>query len=145
VITLAFEQDLVPEGERLSEAFVDVVASELGKVDTACPDGVINVKFILEDEMRRLNADYREKNSVTDVLSFAYWSDGLGDGEDLGDVVICYDQAVRQAGGCVRREILMLVVHGILHVFGHDHEVEEEAEVMFGIQDSLVEKLYAIN
>jgi rRNA maturation RNase YbeY len=76
-------------------------------------------------EIRRLNARYRKKDRSTDVLSFPSGND-LPDGlEVLGDVVISVDQAAKQAAGTRRsldEELEILLIHGILHLLGYDHE-----------------------
>lgn len=90
-------------------------------------DAELSVLLVSDAEMQRLNRDYRGKDRPTDVLSFAQ---GEGDGPAppgmLGDVVISVDTADRQARE--RRETLgreseRLLIHGILHLLGYDHEV----------------------
>ncbi len=77
------------------------------------------VRFVSDREMRRLNATYRQRQGPTDVLSFP------DDGGHLGDVVIAVPTARRQAsarGHGVERELRVLMLHGLLHCLGHDHE-----------------------
>ena len=91
--------------------------------------------------MRALNAEHRAIDEVTDVLSFPL--DGLdelppGLERQLGDVVICLAQAERQAaeaGVEPLAEVRTLVVHGLLHLLGHDHE--SDAGEMLARQDEL--------
>ncbi len=69
-------------------------------------------------------------------------SGGAGLSGQLGDVLISYPQAVRQAEeGDVELEIADLFVHGVLHILGYDHEVAEDADVMFPLQDKLVAEI----
>lgn len=91
----------------------------------------VSVSFIDDNEMRKLNYDFREKDITTDVLSFPLGENGVYDiNADtgaclLGDIVISLPQAFRQAGmygHSLRREIGFLVVHSMLHLLGHDHE-----------------------
>jgi probable rRNA maturation factor len=90
--------------------------------------------YITDDEtVRQLNRRHRGKDSVTDVLSFAFSQGGAEtfisppDGVlHLGEVVISYPQAERQAlehGQTVEQELAFLTVHGVLHLLGYDHEV----------------------
>ena len=76
--------------------------------------------------MRRLNRDYRGKYRPTDVLSFSLLEgEGAGISAAIGDVVISVETAARQArenGFTLREEIDRLLVHGILHLVGYDHE-----------------------
>lgn len=138
MITLDVQQDIVPRDHRLSSsdisAFQHSFKKELPKYA-----GEIALAFISDSRIQSLNRIYRHKDQVTDVLSFTYSQEP---GDHLGDVVISYDQAVRQAeGGDVRLEIIDLVVHGMLHVLGYDHEEAADAETMFPLQDRLVASL----
>lgn len=88
------------------------------------------VAFVGDQAIRRLNREFRGKNSVTDVLSFPRGEEeferGAGAG-DLGDVIICVPQAERQAaanGLAFEEEIGQLVLHGLLHLCGYDHATD---------------------
>jgi rRNA maturation RNase YbeY len=99
-------------------------------------------------EMRALNRDWRGRDRTTDVLAFAQ-REGPGAGLDrdlLGDVVICLPQAERQArrrGAPLWDELLVLLVHGVLHLIGRDHEGvgRRRAAAMRREQRHLVERL----
>ena len=78
-----------------------------------------------EAAMRRANLQFRGQNHATDVLSFPD-----GDAGHLGDLLICARQAARQAGRLghsVDAELQILVLHGVLHLLGHDHERDRGA------------------
>ena len=102
----------------------------------------IGVTIVDDNTIRELNRDYRGKDSVTDVLSFPQFEghdDLLADLQSggastlIGDVVICFEQAGRQAeeyGTGITREMLYLFVHSIMHLFGYDHMEEDEKAVM---------------
>ena len=86
--------------------------------------------FVNDEEMRKLNADYRNINRTTDVLSFP--QDGPDD-SILGDVIISIDTAIRRSKLqrlSIEREIYKLIIHGILHLLGYDHKKKNEAKVM---------------
>jgi probable rRNA maturation factor len=99
--------------------------------------------FTDDEEIRALNRDYRKHDRATDVLSFhlqelAGEADPAGDGIALGDIVISVETARRRAGG--RRlgaELERLAVHGLCHLFGHDHRRKTEATVMFSLERRL--------
>ncbi len=83
------------------------------------------VRFASDREMRRLNRDFRGQDRPTDVLSFPGGATPAG--AHLGDVVIAVPTARRQAaaqGHAVDRELRTLLLHGILHCLGHDHETD---------------------
>ncbi len=105
----------------------------------------IDVTFCDDDFIRQLNRDWRKKDSPTDVLSFPQLDsfDNLPPGEEilLGDIVISLERAAVQAeefGHDLRREILYLFVHGLLHLLGYDHCGDEEKEKMRRTEEILL-------
>ncbi len=93
---------------------------------------------IVDDvQIREINRDYLQRDKPTNVISFAM-QEGEGAGLNpqlLGDVVISADTAARdaaEAGVCFESELYFLLLHGILHLLGYDHErgTEEQARVM---------------
>lgn len=97
--------------------------------------GSVEVSVTLVDnaQIRELNAQYREKDSVTDVLSFPMGENGVYDIDPntgaklLGDIVISMEMAVEQAdrfGHSLQREVGYLTAHSMLHLLGYDHEDE---------------------
>lgn len=102
----------------------------------------VSVVLVDDEEIRRLNREYRKKDMPTDVLSFAA-NETTGEepeyqvpreAEDvLGDVVVSLEMALRQSeeyGHSLSREVGFLVVHGMLHLLGHDHQDEESRAAM---------------
>ena len=84
-------------------------------------DAAISVTFLGRDAMRRLNATFKGHDRPTDVIAFSLEAPGTG---LVGDVYVCPWVAEREArahGVPAREELLRLVVHGVLHVLGHDH------------------------
>lgn len=80
----------------------------------------VSVTFVGRDGMRRLNRDYKHRDAPTDVLAFPL----AGPGGLVGDIYLCPWVARREAAAQrvpVRQELIRLVVHGTLHVLGHDH------------------------
>ncbi|MDF2568146.1 MAG: ybeY [Oscillospiraceae bacterium] len=91
----------------------------------------VSVSFVSNLEIKQLNAQYRNKDMATDVLSFPLGEDGVYDKNVetgaymLGDVVISMEKAVEQAkmyGHSLQREIGFLTVHSMFHLLGYDHE-----------------------
>ncbi len=130
------------------------VAKEAYRELKQTADIAIELSFVGEDEIRRLNAEYRGIDKVTDVLSFPYlddirhkildandYTEDVEDGEILlGSVCVCNKVAKRQAieyGHSFKREVAFLTLHGILHCFGYDHiDAEDEREM-----NALAEKI----
>ncbi len=103
----------------------------------------ISIAIVSEREIRKLNKIYRKKDKVTDVLSFGEIDlKGFDFAKEknayIGEIVICFNQAERQAkkiGHSVNEEIKILLVHGFLHLLGHDHEKSNgEADLMKKIE-----------
>lgn len=121
-----------PEGE---EEGLPAWLSEL-LAELAPEAASLGVRFTSDREMRRLNRTYRGKDYPTDVLSFP--GESTPEGVHVGDVVISVPVARRQAAEADHspaRELRLLLLHGVLHCLGHDHESDEgemerlEAEV----------------
>ena len=104
-----------------------------------------NVIFVDEEEIRKINKEYRNIDKVTDVISFA-----LEDGENmkfefgrlLGDIYICTERMKEQAkeyGHSLLREQGFLTVHGLLHLLGYDHMTKEEEKIMFEKQEMILD------
>ncbi len=126
-----------------------VVARALGASGAAQP-AEVDVLLTGDAEVRRLNREYRGTDRTTDVLSF-----GLGESEvafpgepggppSLGQVVVSYPQAARQAGDYghpIEREVAFLVTHGVLHLLGYDHREPEEEARMIAQQEAVLSSL----
>ena len=95
----------------------------------------LSVALVDDREIRKLNGEWRGKKRSTDVLSFSLLEGegSLHRGRLLGDVIISVETAARQAARRHRgldEEIARLLIHGLLHILGHDHEDPDEAKVM---------------
>ena len=103
----------------------------LSELDHARSD--LSVSLVDDAEIARLNAAYRGSQGPTDVLSFSLLEGKHADfrGAMLGDVVIGIDAAERQAAHrSLDDELACLLIHGVLHLLGHDHERAAEARAM---------------
>lgn len=123
-------------------------------VSCAVTTGELNLLFVDEAEMTGLNLEHMGEDRPTDVLSFPL--DGADDvpldaaGTRLvGDVVVCPAYAARQAAehrgerghdGSLEDELALLIVHGVLHVLGHDHAEAEETAVMRAEEQRLLDR-----
>ena len=104
---------------------------------SGCPDGELSVVIVDDREIQDLNREYLDRDRPTNVISFSM-QEGEGGGihpDLLGDVVISADTAARdaaEAGIPYERELQFLLLHGILHLLGYDHErgTEEQARLM---------------
>ena len=94
-------------------------------------DAELSISFIDDTKMRELNRTYRQIDRTTDVLSFPQ-----SEGPDftlLGDIIISLDTAKRHSksyGVTLHEELKKLIIHGILHLLGHDHKKKKETQIM---------------
>lgn len=108
-------------------AWLRVVLQVLEAVGEASSE--LSVELIGDGRMRRLNREYRKKDRTTDVLAFAMRESACPNGALLGDVVISVPTARRQAkenGRALDEELAWLLVHGVLHLCGYDHERSDQ-------------------
>ena len=108
----------------------------------------LSVTFVDKDEIQNINKMYRDKDKVTDVISFALEEDepeiDMNERDIprvLGDIIICTDVAHEQAenyGHSFERELGFLALHGFLHLLGYDHMTDEDEKEMFGRQDAIL-------
>ncbi len=100
--------------------------------------------FVDEEEIKRINKEYRGIDKVTDVISFALEDSGdliTSKIRVLGDIYICIPRMLSQAqdyGHSLKRELAFLTVHGLLHLLGYDHQTKEEEEKMFALQELIL-------
>lgn len=124
--------------EAMLEDMLKTVLAKMAEVYGLDEAAEVGVTLSDDAGIHALNRDYRGKDRPTDVLSFA-----LNDGEEnvlgnpaallLGDIIISLETAKRQAeeyNHSLEREIAYLTVHGMLHLLGYDHEIEEEKAEM---------------
>lgn len=138
-------------GQRLHKSSVDRVAMCVANELRVKQTRLISVAFVSEKEMRKLNLQYRGNDRVTDVLSFNLEEENgeveksrSREEKKYGEIILNYEQAKRQAKTMkhsVRDELTFLIVHGLLHVFGFDHELEADAKKMFAIQTKILTRL----
>jgi probable rRNA maturation factor len=140
IIDESYQQDL--QGLDIQHAAEATLQEFLRKSCAIC------ITITGDDQLRELNRDYLNNDQTTDVLSFGEITPDFvsptGDLAFLGDIVISYPQAQRQAeagGHAVGQEVILLAVHGILHLLGHDHGDDEERHAMWQIQDRITQSL----
>ena len=101
------------------------------------PDGELCVAFVGDRTMRRINRDFRSIDRTTDVLSFSYVEESHAGGV-LGEIFVSPAVARSQAegAGCpLEEEVSRLVLHGLLHVLGYDHDTAPARRKMLGRQE----------
>lgn len=103
-----------------------------------------SIIFVDEEKIQKINKEYRGIDKVTDVISFAFEDNETlvyNNVRVLGDIYICIPRMLEQAeeyGHSVKRELSFLTVHGILHLLGYDHMKKEDEEIMFKLQELIL-------
>ncbi len=152
IIDIIDEQHFLNEEHvQLIESLLDIAHEEIGHSQAF----ELDVSIVDDKEIHRLNREFRGIDRPTDVLSFAMEDisdnddfeisfEGFGDlTSHLGDIIISIDKLKEQAseyGHSFERELGFLVVHGFLHLNGYDHQTPDDEEVMFSIQERVLEK-----
>jgi probable rRNA maturation factor len=101
------------------------------------------IRFVDDGEGRTLNRDYRGKDYATNVLTFAYADAEVVMDTDIvrADIVLCVDVLLREAQQqaiSVMQHAAHLIVHGVLHAQGYDHEADDEAAEMEALEDEIL-------
>ena len=133
-----------------------VVRDFFESIESARADGAcVSLSFVGDAEIRALNASYRGIDEPTDVLSFPLWEEdgrfcppGGWDELPLGDVVVSPDfvrESAKREGRDFAAEIVLMIVHGTLHLVGFDHDAEAREAEMWRAQDELRNRYFAVD
>jgi probable rRNA maturation factor len=124
---VSFDLDDVPTGFR---------SAVLATLESAgVEDGHLAVELVDENRIHELNLEFRDRDRPTDVLSFPIDQDDSGPGpRELGDVIVCEAQC---------EDVTEAVVHGVLHLCGHDHETDQGQ--MLQLQDGIMARLAGVS
>jgi probable rRNA maturation factor len=137
---------------RVDQGWVRRIAQNVLKAEGVAHPYEVSMVFTDSETVQQLNRDYRGMDEPTDVLAFYMLLQAEGDESfflppddvtRLGEVIISYPQATEQAreqGNSPERELALLIVHGILHLLGYDHEEPEEEDEMRRREKELLEK-----
>lgn len=122
----------------------DSVTASLAESGVRLIEGCeLSVTFCDDPEIRELNAQWRDKDKATNVLSFP--TPGPLEARPLlGDIVIAYETVAREAAEqekTLRDHTAHMIIHGFLHLIGYDHETAAEAEAMEGLERRIASRL----
>lgn len=142
MIHLQISENISPT---IHQSVIDQAAAET--LAAVAEFGDLDLTILLTDDgqIHQLNREYLAVDSPTDVLAFpADYIDPDTETRYLGDVVISYERAIVQAQGgghTLEQEVELLVVHGILHLLGHDHADPEQKAKMWAAQAEILARL----
>jgi probable rRNA maturation factor len=142
MINLEIDQEFQTKVE---STLIEVAAQTTLRHQSVLPNTALTIVITGDEQIHELNRQYRDVDAPTDVLSFAtQFIDPESQDHYLGDVIISYPRAAEQAqkrGHPVEDELQLLVVHGVLHLFGHDHAESDEKNRMWKAQGEILSLL----
>ncbi len=145
MISFAVNQQV---GKKIPKVFWQNLLKKIEKILKLKRKTEISIALVDSKTIKNLNRIYRGKNQVTDVLSFSELDSKEGKrgalANYLGEVIICYPQMVKQAKNnakTIKQELALLLVHGVLHLFGHDHKKATESQIMRDLAAKILGKV----
>ena len=135
-----FENEIVYED--IEKYIIDILTKEYES------DREVYVSVLLtgNEEIQRVNRDFRGKDMPTDVISFAYHDNDEADNglyDSLGDIIISLERVEEQRkdyGHSFKREFYYVLTHGLLHLMGYDHMEEEEKKIMRAKEEEILKE-----
>lgn len=124
----------------LSRAYCARTIEALEKVVKKPQQGIINLIVITPDEMARMNKQFRGKEGPTDILTFSYYSPNLSSSDMAGEIYLCLEKIkiyAKEAGKTYKEQLEYIVIHGLAHLMGYDHESEQDAAEMEKIEKKI--------
>lgn len=106
-----------------------------------------DIAFCNDNSIHEINKNYRQKDCPTDVITFSLFADDENaiiyrKTADLGQIILSLETADRQKQASLEKEILTLICHGILHLFGFDHLTKKDYDFVVDIQNKVIEELW---
>jgi probable rRNA maturation factor len=147
-ILMMDQQDQIEVSDVLLKKVREVIEAtlEYEGIDALCE---VSLVFVDNAQIHEMNRDYRGKDQPTDVLSFPQYEkisqlEIYPDELALGDIVISLERASEQAreyGHSIEREICYLTAHSMFHLFGYDHDTDENTKIMRSHEEAVLGKL----
>ncbi len=133
-------------GRDIDEASIKSVADFVMNQMGLHPDCELAIRLVDVDEMSDLHMQWMDESGPTDVLSFPMDELSPNSAPEgpgmLGDVVLCPDYAEQNGKQSLEKELLLLTVHGVLHLMGFDHRQSDEEKIMFKLQQDLLNEWF---
>jgi probable rRNA maturation factor len=122
------------------KSFEALFKKTLSTLKKSSKKGRIEVTFVSNCTIKKANKEHRNKNAVTDVLSFGYKEEKKLDNDLIGEIIISPAQATKQkkASQSLKSELNKLFVHGLLHIFGFGHKTDEDFYTMNSIEKRIL-------
>ncbi len=136
-----------PPSFKLDDKIIKRIFLEVGNTINKEQRGILNIVFITPEEIQNLNKNYRNKDSVTDVLSFHYYNNfsELKEDDIAWEVVFCEEKII---SGWVEyqlwseKEFYKLLIHSLLHILWFDHEEENDYKIMNEFENKIWQEIF---
>lgn len=102
--------------------------------------GIINLIVITPDEMAQMNKQFRGKEGPTDILTFSYYSPELTSSDIAGEIYLCLEKIklyAEEAGKTYNEQLEYIIIHGLTHLMGYDHESENDWQEMERVEKKI--------
>lgn len=146
-----FIKEKTNEEVKLNDIIYEIVENVLNEQNISIDIVDVSIQSMSSEEIREINNKYRNIDRATDVLSFPIFTmDELKSLDksikeiELGDIILCLEIIEKQSieyGTGIVREILYMITHGMCHLTGHDHEIEEEKVIMRALEEKVLSKV----
>ena len=123
----------------LSASAIEKIVRRAARVERKIK-GAVEISVIGDGEMKKINQEWRGKKTTTDVLSFAWNEDRHMKSVIIGQIFISYPfvkKQAKEAGAPFMKEFTAVLIHGLLHLVGYDHNDPKKAQKMFKMQDKI--------
>lgn len=130
------------QDEFLDKELVEELSTFALKKEKVSNEAELSISFVTPEEMTQLNERYRNISKPADVLSFTYHD---SPDELLGDIIICpveVREKAKEQEMTFDEYFALLIVHGILHLLGYNHEKKDEAKIMFTKEDRILKAFH---
>lgn len=140
-------KDYKPKIKRIVETLINLEELKTSKIFRGDINKIrFDVSFCSDKTIQEINRDYRNKDCATDVITFSLFCDDpdalvYRKTADLGQIIVSIETADRQKKETLEKEILTLITHGILHLFGFDHLTKKDYDFVVNIQNIVVGEL----
>ncbi len=124
----------------LSREYCARALQALEKTVKKSQQGVINLIVIESEEMAQMNKQFRGKEGPTDILTFSYYSPELTPSDIAGEIYLCLEKIklyAEEAGKTYKEQLEYIIIHGLTHLMGYDHETDEDWQGMEKVEKKL--------
>jgi probable rRNA maturation factor len=130
--------------KNLSHSYCEKVAKALEKVVKIPQNGRVNLIVISAQDMASMNQQYRGKEGPTDILTFSYYTPDSKKDDVVGEIYLCLEKIkiyAKERGITYQEQLEHIIIHGLVHLIGYDHETEKQSKEMENIELSLKKNL----